>query len=214
MFWYHTVSLEAACSVSVGTDPFVDGKYGTNGCQTIDVTGAVQGIETHHILSLRMFNRRTKNKTIWNVNWLKVWQSMFSQNIKSIYLKKNKKKHKDTFTVFYTVNLLSRFLVVWKAYQMSFKGDLLSWILVLTGWHYHQREIVRGIIASCCLANLDKRADNDVSEEQETLLTKTTGWQNKRTHFYICLTSKKSESGYALVDSMNLIGQLKSMLTV
>ena len=40
-----------------GTHPFVDGKYGANRSQAVDVTGAIQWVKTDHILPLRVSKR-------------------------------------------------------------------------------------------------------------------------------------------------------------
>lgn len=43
------------------TNPLVDGKYCSDGGQAVDVTGAVKGIETDHVLPLQQHQqRRTK----------------------------------------------------------------------------------------------------------------------------------------------------------
>lgn len=34
------------------TNPFVDGEYGADGRQAVDVTGTVQGVEADHVLPL------------------------------------------------------------------------------------------------------------------------------------------------------------------
>lgn len=44
------------------THPFVDGEYGADGRQAVDVTGAVQRVEADHILPLW---RNTLNNEIW-----------------------------------------------------------------------------------------------------------------------------------------------------
>lgn len=45
--------LVGLCLGRSQTHPFVDGENGTDGGQAVDVTGAVQRVETHHILPLR-----------------------------------------------------------------------------------------------------------------------------------------------------------------
>lgn len=38
--------------INKDTNSFVDGEYGADGSQTVDVAGAIQGVKAHHILTL------------------------------------------------------------------------------------------------------------------------------------------------------------------
>lgn len=42
----------SACMIWGQTHPFVDGKNGANRSQAVDVTGAIERVETDHVLSL------------------------------------------------------------------------------------------------------------------------------------------------------------------
>lgn len=42
------------------THPFVDGKYGADRGQAVDVAGAIQRVETDHVLSLWRYTNRPK----------------------------------------------------------------------------------------------------------------------------------------------------------
>ena len=48
--------------IHIITHSFVDGKNGTNRGQAVDVAGAVQGVKTHHILTLQEREKDTQLK--------------------------------------------------------------------------------------------------------------------------------------------------------